>query len=164
MHSLRTQLLKAGLVTKEQASKADAHANRKTKRRRTRKRNPEAPQAAKPAAPVAPKPRSPRNRLKQQPLNRLMDLSDPNKLQVFQAIDTHRVRNEVEGDVPFYFTLRDGRVRRLYVSEEVSRGLEGGRFAIVENGEPEEHILVTSEAVSPIRAADPNAVRFHNQH
>lgn len=166
MQSLRDQLLQAGLVTKEQVNKADADEHRKGRRKRSRRR-PQADAAPKPAeAPAAasPQPRKNGAKLKQQPLNRLMDLSDPDTLRVFQAIDAHRVRNEVEGEVPFYFTLRDGRVRRLYVSEEVSRGLEGGRFAIVENGEPEQHILVTAEAVSSIRAADPQAVRFHNQH
>ncbi|MEL7368921.1 MAG: DUF2058 family protein [Myxococcota bacterium] len=161
MQSLRDQLLKAGLVTKEQAQKAEGGGNRRRKRRGGRSRGKPAEGAATEAKQGETKPvKKPGD----QPVNRMVDLSIPGMLEIMQAIETHRLREDVTGEVPFYFTLRDQRVRKLFVTHEISRGLEAGRLAIVENGDPDKHIIVTADAVSPIRAASPEAVRFFNQH
>ncbi|MEO1338801.1 MAG: DUF2058 family protein [Myxococcota bacterium] len=161
MQSLRDQLLKAGLVTKEQAQKAEGGGNRRRKRRGGRSRGKPAEGAATEAKQGEAKPvKKPGD----QPVNRMVDLSIPGMLEIMQAIETHRLREDVTGEVPFYFTLRDQRVRKLFVTHEISRGLEAGRLAIVENGDPDKHIIVTADAVSPIRAASPEAVRFFNQH
>ena len=63
------------------------------------------------------------------------------------------VRGNIRGDVEFYFSLRDGRVRKLFVSQQISGGLASGRLAIVENGAPDAHIIVSSEAVAEIGRA-----------
>ena len=161
MQSLRDQLLKAGLVTKEQAQKAEGGANRRRKRRGGRSRTKPEGAGAEETKQAAAKPvKKPGD----QPVNRMVDLTLPGMLEIMQAVETHRLREDVTGEVPFYFTLRDQRVRKLFVTHEISRGLEAGRLAIVENGAADQHIIVTSEAVSPIRAADPEAVRFFNQN
>ena len=160
MQSLRDQLLKAGLVTKEQAQKAEGGANRRRKRRGGRARTkPEGAQAEDGQQADA----KPTKKPGDQPVNRMVDLTQPGMLEIMQAVEAHRLREDVTGEVPFYFTLRDQRVRKVFVTHEISRGLEAGRLAIVENGETDKHIIVTSDAVSPIRAADPEAVRFFNQ-
>ncbi len=159
MQSLRDQLLKAGLVTKEQAQKAEGGGNRRRKRRGGRARKAE-------GAPTEDNKQGeakPAKKPGDQPVNRMVDLTQPGMLEIMQAVESHRLREDVTGEVPFYFTLRDQRVRKLFVTHEISRGLEAGRLAIVENGAADQHIIVTSEAVSPIRAADPEAVRFFNQ-
>lgn len=150
MQSLRDQLLKAGLVTQEQASKAAADANRpRRKKRRNRSRKPEGSPLSKNAAAGT---------------ARVVELSESSRLELFQAIERHRVRGETRGEMEHYFTLRDGRVRKMFVSKEISGGLQSGRLAIVENGEQERHIIVSSEAVPSIADIDPDAVRFHNAH
>lgn len=146
MHSLRDHLLKAGLVTKEQAARAEAEKSGKKKKRRPPKKN--NGENGKPR--VA------------QPLNRMIDLSDPQRLKLAQAIEAHRVRGEVKGEIAFNFTLRDGRIRKMFISAEMQAGLENGRLAIVENGELESHIIVSAEALQAIAEVDRDAVRFHN--
>jgi uncharacterized protein YaiL (DUF2058 family) len=140
MHSLRDHLLKAGLVTKEQAARAEAEKSGKKKKRRPKKND---------------KPKS-------QPVHRMIDLSDPQRLQLAQAIESHKVRGDTKGDIAFNFTLRDGRIRKMFVSKEMQAGLEKGALAIVENGEAESHIIVSAEALSVITTVDRDAVRFHN--
>ena len=73
------------------------------------------------------------------------------------------MRGETRGEMEFYFKLRDNRVRKMYVSKEISGGLQSGRLAIVENGEPDKHIIVGCDAVAPIAEIDPGMVRFFNQ-
>lgn len=147
MQNLRDQLLKAGLVTEEQVTKAEAQARPRPKKK------PKKPRSAPTRREVA-----------AQPVNRMVDTSDPVRLEILQAVEEHRVRGNTRGDVEFYFSLRDGRVRKLFVSPQISGGLASGRLAIVENGAPDTHIIVSSEAVAAIRAADANAVRFFNAH
>jgi uncharacterized protein YaiL (DUF2058 family) len=172
MQSLRDQLMKAGLVTREQADKAEAAGKRGPRRggggsrERGERREGGAPGAAPAeaqAAPTAPRP-PPRPQAKkgaEKPV-RLLDLSDPSRLRILQAIEANRVREETQGEEQFFFPLRDGRLRKLFVNAETVARLESGGLAIVENGEAEKHVLVLSEAVAAIRAVDPEAVRFHN--
>ncbi|MCA9555006.1 MAG: DUF2058 family protein [Myxococcales bacterium] len=152
MQSLRDQLLKAGLVTEDQVSKVEAADASKVRKKRRKK-------PSKPASERAPG----SNGERRMPMPRVMELNEPSRLQIFQAIERHRVRGETRGEMEFYFKLRDGRVRKMFVSKEISGGLQSGRLAIVENGEPEKHIIVGCDAVSPIAEIDPGMVRFFNQ-
>ncbi|MBK8011243.1 MAG: DUF2058 family protein [Deltaproteobacteria bacterium] len=170
MQNLRDQLLKAGLVTREQADKA---AHDKTRGRGPRRgggkggdpRNASGVGAGAGAAAASgsrPHAKGPGRSVGAQPVNRMLDLTDPARLQVFQAIERHRVRDEVSGDLVFHFTLRDGRIRKMFVCDEVSKGLESGALAIVENGSVDDHIVVRREAIEAIGAVDREAVRFCN--
>lgn len=164
MMSLRDQLLKAGLVTEDQVAKAEA-ATKKGGRRspggRDRPRG-QGPKPGQEGAEAKPKQPQPSKKSDRPGLPRMLDMSDPIKLQILQAIEAHRVRVDTKGEVPFYFPLRDGRVRKMFVTQAVMGELEAGKLAIVEHGEVERHILVAAEAVSAIREADPEAVRFFN--
>lgn len=173
MQNLRDQLLKAGLVTREQADKA---AHDKTRGRGPRRGGGKGgdPRSASNASGSGvsaadavprgsrPSAKPPGRTAANQPINRMVDLSDPGRLTVFQAIERHRLRDEVSGDLVFHFTLRDGRVRKMFVCDQVSKGLESGALAIVENGSADEHIVVHREAIEAIGAIDREAVRFHN--
>ena len=151
MQSLRDQLLKAGLVTQDQVSKVETTEANKAKRKRRKKPTAKVAAPRKPATDSAPVP------------VRTVDLTEPNRLRIYQAIERHRVRGETRGEMEFYFKLRDNRVRKMYVSKEISGGLQSGRLAIVENGEPDKHIIVGCDAVAPIAEIDPGMVRFFNQ-
>lgn len=150
MHSLRDHLLKAGLVTQEQVTRVEEQKNGRRKKRRPPKKN---------GAGAAP-----RQDPKKQPVNRMLDLSDPKRLEIAQAIEAHKVRGETTGEVPFHFALRDGRVRKMFVSKEMQSGLENGQLAIVENGDADVHVIVASDALPAITAVDAEAVRFHNKN
>lgn len=108
------------------------------------------------------KPKISKKALMKQPVNRMMDMSDPRLLKIFQAIEEHRLRESPKGDIPFHFPLRDGRVRKIFVKPSVSQGLEGGALAIVENGELDRHVIVAGDAVPIIREVDGDAIRFYN--
>jgi uncharacterized protein YaiL (DUF2058 family) len=164
MQNLRDQLLKAGLITEEQKTKAEAQLERKgPKRREESKPKAEAaqqPQQKQDQAQQAPK--ISKKQLMKQPVNRMLDLSDPKTLKIYQAIEAHRSRAETKGDMPFHFTLRDGRVRKMFVNRVTSEALESGKLAIVEDGDPNRHVIVDAQAVPLIREVDTEAVRFAN--
>lgn len=139
MQTLREQLLQAGLVTAEQAEKADDKTPAKSRRSR----------------------RSGRGRAKTG-VDRAVDLEDPKRLAIMKAIEQHRLRDDHEGEIAFNFTTRgDIKIRKLFVNVRTAARLGAGELAIVENGNAQDHIIVTKEAVAPIRAVDPDAVRFH---
>ncbi len=163
MQSLSEHLLKAGLVTEEQAARVDAaqqkkgnanangNANGAPKKRDAKEARPEGSGEARPP------------KAKKEPgVPRVVELGDPNKLKVMQAVEKHRYRKDYRGPEQFHFAMRDGKVRKFFVSDEVYEGLEAGKLAIVENGAVDQHVIVSAEAVALIRGADPEAVRFHN--
>lgn len=174
MQNLRDQLLKAGLITEEQRAKAEARPEHDRGRRakgqaqqadRDRDRAPEGGtdgRNPREEVSIPSMPKLSKKALMKQPVNRMIDLSDPGVLKIFQAIEAHRVAGSVKGDMPFHFSLRDGRVRKIFVTKEIEEALGSGRLAIVENGEPEKHVIVASDAVPIIREVDPEAVRFCN--
>lgn len=141
MQSLRDQLLKAGVVTKEQVTQVEAQ-------KRPRRKKPKSRDNGRSKAGQAP--------------NRMVDLSDPILLQIAQAIETNKVLEPTRGEHAFSFALRDGRIRKTFVTTATSKRLESGDLAIVENGAPDQHIIVKASAVAAITTADPEAVRFHN--
>ncbi|MCK6552845.1 DUF2058 family protein, partial [Myxococcota bacterium] len=108
----------------------------------------------------APKPKLTKKQLMKQPMNRMLDLSDPAVLKILQVIEQHRVREETKGDQQFHFVLRDGRVRKMFVKKAIAEGLEAGKLAIVESGEIDRHVIVAIEAVALINEVDAEAVRF----
>lgn len=166
MQNLREQLLKAGLITTEQRERAEADMDRGRNRRRAPDRPTEdrrsKPALAAPQSENRDRPKLSKKELMRQPLNRMLDTSDPKMLGILQAIEQHRLRDETKGEVPFHFTLRDGRVRKIFVTSNVSAGLEAGRLAIVESGDESRHVIVASDAVTAIRQLDPEAIRFVN--
>ncbi len=174
MQSLREHLLKAGIVTEEQAAKAEARSkrgrSRRSRRGGRRNKSPEVTVAkteegaveAAEATETSETTETKKVAAKDQPVNRLVDVSDPIRLQIHQAIEEHRLRDAHEGEVQFHFTLRDGRIRKMFINKPTSEALEGGKLAIVENGQIDEHIIVDSAAIPAIRTADAEAVRFHN--
>lgn len=141
MQSLRDQLLKAGVVTKEQVTQVESQQ----KPRRKKPKNRDNGRRAARATP-----------------NRMVDLTDPVLLQIAQAIETNKVLEPTRGEHAFNFALRDGRVRKMFVTNAISKRLESGELAIVENGAPDQHIIVKATAVPAITGVDAEAVRFHN--
>lgn len=182
MQNLREQLLKAGLITEDQKTKAETQLDRKNPRRRDDTRPPPRNNGngngdkahangngnGQPSQNQAPQGQQPqqqkpsKKQLAKQPLNRMLDLSDPKVLKIYQAIEANRVREDTKGEIPFHFTLRDGRVRKIFVNKPTSESLEAGKMAIVEDGEVGRHVIVASSAVALIREADAEAVRFAN--
>ena len=164
--SLRDELLKAGLVTSEQAARAERGsrspskparskaagnrvAKRTTKRRprdasKQRLRSPgPGPAPAEPRAPSA----DPEARVRQ--LN----------LEIRRILDTEaeKAGAEAETDTPFHFT-REDRIKRIYVNEDQRRRLSDGELAIVGFGR--RHHLVPRPAGERICELRPEVFVF----
>jgi len=83
-------------------------------------------------------------------------------LELMKLTEAHRVRGDTRGGEEFQYELRDGELRKMLVTREIAHGLTAGRMAIVESGEPGRCLLVHRDAVEPVAAIDPAAIRYFN--
>ena len=160
--SLRDELLKAGLVTGEQAARAgrgrrpsekpvgsEAAGNRAAKRRpreAPKRRFPGRTQGSAPA-PAKPPDADPEARIRQ--LN----------LDIRRILDTEaeKAGAEADTDTPFHFA-REDRIKRIYVNEDQRRRLSDGELAIVGFGR--RHLLLPRPAGERIRELRPEVFVF----
>ena len=176
MQNLRDKLLKAGLVTAEQAEQAEKStppAPRPDRRR-------DAPRGLG-TAPATPEQRGggPWMVARIQPASaipRLPPLAGSKASQRLEAkrqVERDRQLRErvlaaqvaVEpGDRAFYFVTRKNRLRRLELSDAQADSLEQGGLAVVERPDPAqiEHALVPGEVAVALVTEFPKAVRFLN--
>ena len=170
--SLRDELLKAGLVTDEQAARAErgsrqspkpaANPARKSTRGRARgesrsrpphrgarhaaNREPrESRQPSIAPAPAAPPAPDPEERVRQ--LN----------VEIRRILDTEAEKAEPDSDTPFHFARGD-RLKRLYVSADQRRRLAAGELAIV--GFRGRHHLVPRRAGERVAELRPEVFVF----
>ncbi len=171
MQNLRDKLLKAGLVTAEQAEKAEKTAEAAPRPQQSRDR-PERP-------PPAPKTSGPMMVARLQPLAAIPKLPPLAGSKASQRLEARRqqerdrqLRERVlaaqvavePGERSFYFVTRKNRLRRLELSDAQAEALEQGRLAVVERPDPAqiEHALVPAELALALVAEFPKAVRFLN--
>ena len=161
--SLRDELLKAGLVTSEQAARAERgrRASAKpTRGKATGKPHRGAgrraagsvsggglrePSARRPPVPAGPPPSDSEERVRQ--LN----------LEIRRILDTDAEKAGAETDTPFNFPRGD-RLKRLYVSEDQRRRLATGELAIV--GFRGRHHLVPRRSGERVRELRPEVFVF----
>jgi uncharacterized protein YaiL (DUF2058 family) len=176
MQSLRDKLLKAGLVTEEQARAAEQARKQKPStprggqtgegrrparnERADRTERPERERHQRPIAPLPPlalpgtKAHQRLEALKQNELNKkLRDI-------VLAA----QVPTDVGAQV-FYFMTRKKKLRRLELTEGQAKLLEAGELAVVERPDPAqiEHALVPKETAEELLKLSDKAVRFYNR-
>jgi hypothetical protein len=171
VQNLRDKLLKAGLVSAEQADEVEktAEAAPRPERRRDR---PERP-------PPTPKTSGPMMVARLQPLAAIPKLPPLAGSKASQRLEARRqherdrqLRERVlaaqvavePGERSFYFVTRKNRLRRLELSDAQAEALEQGRLAVVERPDPAqiEHALVPAELALALVAEFPKAVRFLN--
>ena len=161
--SLRDELLKAGLVTSEQAARAERSSRPPSKPARSkagksraadgtvkrRSRNAskqrlpgQGPGSTAPATPPAADPEAQVRQL---------------NIEIRRILDTEAEKAEAESDAPFHFTRGD-RVKRLYVSGDQRRRLSNGELAIV--GFRGRHHLVPRAAGERVRELRPEVFVF----
>lgn len=166
MQNLRDKLLKAGLVSAEQAEKAEKSDEPRPAPDRRRER---------PASPAT----GPWVVARLQPpasIPKLPPLAGSKASQRLEAKQQQerdrRLREKVlaaqvtvePGGRAFYFVTRKNRLRRLELSDAQAEALEQGRLAVVERPDPAqiEHALVPGELALALVAEFPKAVRFLN--
>ena len=144
MQSLRDKLLKAGLVSAQQAERVDAE-QRAAKHPRPHPPTP---------APVDPKAQQRLSALEQRQLDRkLRELARGGEVP------------REEGERTFHFQTRKAKLRRIDLSDAQAKKLEAGELAIVECPEPAqiEHVLVSAAAAEKMAKLSDKAVRFWNR-
>jgi len=168
--SLRDELLRAGLVTSEQAARAERGPRQRSKPVATRakgksqggSRSRPARSASRhryrdPPAPVQSAPVQPA------PVPAEASSTDPDEhvrrlnIEIRRILDTEAEKAEPEGDAPFHFA-RGERLKRLYVSEAQRRRLSAGELAIV--GFRGRHHLVPRPAGERVRELRPEVFVF----
>lgn len=170
LQSLRDKLLQAGLVTEEQAKKAEADEAAAKRARRDRKAGapkvhreptPEEKLAAEEAAAHREKERLLQ---KEREENRKRALEDRRRQESLRALaEKHEIGER--GDQPFHFVSRKNRLLRMYLTPEQVRRLEAGELAVIEKPLPAEitYALVPREAAEAAHAIDLKALRFYNR-
>jgi hypothetical protein len=187
MQNLRDKLLKAGLVTEDQAKNSETEASR----RRERSPAPPPQQAREGGSrsdggqrnvavrpPVSrPPPRPAARPPEESRIPKLPPLPGSKAHQRMESkkqLELDRKLRELvhAGQVPaepgartFYFVTRKGRLRRMEVSEAQAALLESGQLAVVERPEPAqiEHSLVSPQTADQMLALSARSVRFFNR-
>lgn len=162
MQNLRDKLLKAGLVTGEQAQKAEAEQRRPTRETPPPRENRPRPNPGKESEARVPKlPPLPGSKAHQR-------LEAHKQRELAETLLGLVLRAEVPlepGARTFHFVTRKGKLRRLELSEAQAALLEGGKLAVVERQQPDriEHSLVPPETAEKMAELFPKSVRFFNR-
>lgn len=179
MQSLRDKLLQAGLVSQDQAKKAEEgrkspkppnQAHDRPKQATPRRQAPAAPAKALSAEEQKKREEDAAFREREKMLNREREenrkraAEDRRKLDgLREAAQKHEVAER--GDEAFHFTTRKKKVQRIYLTPEQLQRLEIGDLAIIDKPLPGElsFALVTREGAERALSLDPKAVRFYNR-
>ena len=155
-HSLRDQLLKAGLVNEKQAKKAKQEKRIKAKQQRKNKTAvlDETQLSARQA--LAEKAERDRrlNRERQQASERKAQ-----EAQIKQLIETNRLPVE-DGEIAYHFE-DEKKIKRIYVTEPIRKRLAGGGLAIVRS--EAQYDVVPAAVAEKIRTRDGQRVIFCNE-
>jgi len=154
--SLQEQLLKAGLVDKEQLKKAQQKGKKAQRQQRANKpKKSQAKSTMSDAERVALQEKAARDRELNQQRNEVQRQREV-AAQVRQLVRQHRYpRTQNEGDRPFHFENK-GKVKRIFVSEDTQRLITDGKLKIVnDNGVFE---LVAPKIAEKIRQRNPSLV------
>lgn len=192
MQNLRDKLLKAGLVSEDQAQKA-AHSNDEPKHKGRSSGGPTGQRAPSHAPPPA-RANGPLITARPQPLSQAhargggsatlgsaipklpplpgskahQRLESKKQVELDRALRELVMKDQVAQDVGatvFYFVTRKGKLRRLELTEDMAKKLEKGELAVVERPDPDkiDHALVPAATGEVILERFPKAVRFFNR-
>ncbi|MGO9831960.1 MAG: hypothetical protein ACLPJH_17645 [Myxococcaceae bacterium] len=170
MQNLRDKLLKAGLVSAEQAAERPEAPRPAARSQVARPVEAPRPPSGAPSGPLIPVRREPLvPKLPPLPGSR-----EAQRLESRKQLEQDRtVRERVSaalvplapGERAFYFVTRKSRLRRLELSVEQAQALESGALAVVERPEPGqiEHALVPAATAESLLRDFPKVVRFFNR-
>jgi uncharacterized protein YaiL (DUF2058 family) len=163
MQSLRDQLSKAGIVTKEQKRQVEQQKRRERKQHkpgqveeRLQEQQRQAYEARLQAQRLADQ-----QRAAEQSAQRA---AHEKRLQIRHIIEYWKILPEPAGTRRWYFTTRQNTIKYLYVTEPLAAQLSRGALAIAEYPEALDtpHVLIDQEAAVMIRRIDPLYICFHN--
>jgi uncharacterized protein YaiL (DUF2058 family) len=164
MPSLRDQLLRAGVITKEQKRQVDQEERRERKKLQkgqaeevAQARQRQAYEARLEAQRAADQQRAAAQRTQLEVWEQ--------RLQIRHIIDYWQTPPEPAGTRRWYFVTRSNTIKYLDVSEPTASQLSRGALAIVEHPEEPDtpYVLIDREAATLIARIDPQYVRFYNE-
>jgi len=164
MQSLRNQLLRAGVITKEQNQQVEQEARRE--RKKHKKGHTEDAVQAQQRQTYEARLEAQRAADRHRSAAQRAELEAREKhLQLQHIIDYWQASAEPAGTRRWYFTTRSNIITYLYVSEPTAAQLSRGALAIVEHPEEREmpYILIDHEAAALIARIDAQYVRFYNE-
>ena len=163
MQSLRDQLSKAGVITKEQKRQIEQQKRRERKQDKPGRMEEKLQEQQRQAheARLQTQRLADQQRATEQRTQRAVR---EKRLQIRHIIEYWTVPTELSGTQRWYFTTRQNTVKYLYVSESIAAQLSRGLLAIAEHPDALDapHVLVDREAAELIRHVDPIYIRFHN--
>jgi uncharacterized protein YaiL (DUF2058 family) len=154
--SLREQLLKAGLVTEQQARQS-AH-NQRTDRKKQGREVVEAERQAR-REKVAAEQQAKREADRQREASRRTSAVDRETENRVRQIVTSGKLERTRGPRRFYFLTRDDRVPFVEIGDEVGARLERGQAAVAESPEGE-LTLIDGDSAKRVAELDPTWLRF----
>lgn len=164
MQNLRDQLLKAGLVTKQQKQQTEQDQRRERKQLKkgqveelTQEQQRQAHAARLEAQRTADRQRAVEQRQQVEAKEKL--------LQLRHTIDYWQLPEEPKASRRWYFVTRHNVVKYLPVTAPTALQLRAGALAIVEHPDEAEprYVLVERDAAEVVVHVDPEYVRFYNR-
>ena len=161
--SLKDQLLKAGLVTADQARKIERQARVEKQARRKDKSSPPAPSDAAKTRELARQLNDEKARRDREQMRAIADKAKVKALQaeIRQIVLEHdqRVKTVSDDDVPYNF-VHGKRVKRIYVPAAQRDQIISGRLVIVNNDGI--YHLLPKKAAEKVRQRDPKRIIVAN--
>jgi hypothetical protein len=154
-NSLQDQLIGAGLIDRKKANKLKSE---QSKKQRQKRKSGKPDTVAKSASEqknhaTAARDKALNQRREQQRAKRAI------AAQIRQLVEAHGVPEEKEAEIGFNFVV-DGKVKKIYVSQQSKLAIGSGKLAIVRvDGR---FRLLPSEHLEKLRQRDPGAILLHN--
>jgi uncharacterized protein YaiL (DUF2058 family) len=150
MQNLRDKLLKAGLVTEDQAKAVE---------RPPKKQQPSAAERQAQEAFRAREAELAEERRKEAAKQAEARMQSERARKLRALVEEHRLR-EPPGEVAFHSVKRSGKIGRVAISAETAKKLESGNAAVVDDPGSPDAAVVSAEAAKQVYAVDPAAIRF----
>jgi uncharacterized protein YaiL (DUF2058 family) len=163
MQNLRDQLLRAGMISKDQKRQTEQQKRQERKQQKLGQHE-EIMQAQQRQAYEAKLEAQRAADQERAAAQRALQEMREKRLQIRHIIDYWRVSAASPGDRRWYFTTRQNTIKCLYVSPPIATQLGKGDLAIVEYPEATDlpYVLIDHEAAELIARVDPVYVRFYN--
>src|SRR5437667_12817155 len=157
MQNLRDKLLKAGLVTENQANEAE-RTQKAPKKHREREEKLSAEEEQRRAAFAAREAELAEERRKEAAKVAEARMQSERARRLRQIVESNRIDDP--GASMFHYVRRNGKIGRLALGLETQKLLESGGAAVVEGPRSPDCAVVPAGAAKKIHEVDPQAIRF----
>jgi uncharacterized protein len=156
--SLRDQLIKAGLVTEDQAKKAAADARKQSHNARKPGGDPQAAVRAAQQRRLEEEARRKRERDRELNLQREAERKRREALQRAQQLIAEHRQNVPDAEVRYSFVEKGRFVRSIWVTDPQQQALADGRLAIARAAGPHRFALIPAEVARQVQEVAPERV------